>query len=62
MSSVQACSGPDRGEKESPELILDAGDVACDEWHEKSQLIEDDPEGNVGKVLGNFKPKPAPKP
>jgi len=37
-------------------------DVACDECHEKYQLVEDDPEGNVGKVLGTFKPKPAPKP
>ncbi len=51
--------------KKSPEAILDAGeriDIACDECHEKYQLIEDDPEGNVGKVLGTFKPKPAPKP
>jgi hypothetical protein len=36
-------------------------DVACDECHEKYQLVEDDPEGNVGKVLGTYKPKaPAP--
>jgi hypothetical protein len=35
-------------------------DVACDECHEKYQIVEDDPEGNVGKVLGTFKPKTAP--
>lgn len=50
-------------QKHSPDGISDAGeriDVACDECHEKYQLVEDDPEGNVGKVLGTFKPKPVP--
>ena len=51
--------------KHDPDGISDAGeriDVACDECHERYQLIEDDP--NTGKVLGTFKPKakPAPKP
>ena len=45
--------------------ISDAGeriDVACDECHEKYQIVEDDPTGNEGKVLGTFKPKPASAP
>ena len=51
-------------QKHDPDGISNAGeriDVACDECHERYQIVEDDPEGNKGKVLGTYKP-PAPKP
>ena len=51
-------------QKHDTDGISNAGeriDVACDECHEKYQIVEDDPAGNAGKVLGTYKPKPAPK-
>jgi len=50
-------------QKHDTDGISNAGeriDVACDECHEKYQIVEDDPEGNKGKVLGTFKPKTPP--
>jgi hypothetical protein len=47
-------------QKHDVDGVLNAGeriDVACDECHERYQLLEDDP--NTGKVLGTFKPKAA---
>ena len=32
-------------------------DVACDECHEKYQLLDDDPDDNNGKVWGTWRPK-----
>jgi hypothetical protein len=50
-------------QKHDTDGITEAGerlDVACDKCHEVYQLVEDDPEGNKGKVLGTYKPA-APK-
>jgi len=36
-------------------------DVACDACHEAYQFVEDDPEGNKGKVLDTYRPAVPPK-
>ena len=46
--------------KHDADALAEAGeriDVACDECHEKYQLLEDDPEDNNGKVWGTWKAK-----
>jgi hypothetical protein len=46
--------------KHDADKLAEAGeriDVACDECHEKYQLLDDDPEDNNGKVWGTWKPK-----
>jgi hypothetical protein len=46
--------------KHDADALAEAGeriDVACDECHEKYQLLDDDPEDNNGKVWGTWKPK-----
>jgi hypothetical protein len=46
--------------KRDADALAEAGeriDVACDECHEKYQLLDDDPDDNNGKVWGNWKPK-----
>ena len=46
--------------KHDADALAEAGeriDVACDECHEKYQLLDDDPEDNNAKVWGTWKPK-----
>jgi hypothetical protein len=46
--------------KHDADALAEAGeriDVACDECHEKYQLLDDDPDDNNGKVWGTWKPK-----
>lgn len=46
--------------KHDADALAEAGeriDVACDECHERYQLLDDDPEENNNKVWGTWKPK-----
>ena len=46
--------------KHDADALAEAGeriDVACDECHERYQLLDDDPEENNDKVWGTWKPK-----
>jgi hypothetical protein len=46
--------------KHDADKLAEAGeriDVACDECHEKYQLLDDDPDDNNGKVWGTWKAK-----
>ena len=46
--------------KHDVDALAEAGeriDVACDECHERYQLLDDDPEENNNKVWGTWKPK-----
>ena len=46
--------------KHDADALAEAGeriDVACDECHERYQLLDDDPEDNNDKVWGTWKPK-----
>jgi hypothetical protein len=46
--------------KRDADALAEAGeriDVACDECHEKYQLLDDDPTDNNNKVWGTWKPK-----
>ena len=50
--------------KHDADALAEAGeriDVACDQCHEKYQLLDDDPMENTGKVWGSWKPKPGSK-
>ena len=46
--------------KHDADALAEAGersDVACDQCHERYQLLDDDPDDNNGKVWGTWKPK-----
>ncbi len=46
--------------KHDADALAEAGeriDVACDQCHERYQLLDDDPTDNNGKVWGTWKPK-----
>jgi len=50
--------------KHDADALAEAGeriDVACDECHERYQLLDDDPDNNNNKVWGTWKPKPGSK-
>jgi len=50
--------------KHDADALAEAGeriDVACDQCHERYQLLDDDPTDNNGKVWGTWKPKPGSK-